>query len=147
MKYSKLIFTFISFVLHVGCGQFSGDPAPGRSPGPPNEFNSIATDYTASTAATTTTSHVHSKYTKQPLNPFTMTVNTANTTDGRSESHFNAAPTNDPFISSRHREHNLKAHGNSPAIHHKQSDRQWKLLSSSKTGTSQLCVLFINHIK
>lgn len=130
----SLVFMFTSFVLNVCGGQFSGDPAPGRSPGPPNEFNSIGADYTTTT--TTTSHHAHAKYTKPPLNPFTATVTNANITDGsHSANRFNEAPTNEPFISSRHREHNLKSHGNSAAIHHKPSDRLGKLLSSSKEGT------------
>lgn len=137
MKCNFLVFMFISFVLNVCCGQFIGDPAPGRSPGPPGESNPMLTDYTTTTT-TTTSHHVHSKYTKQPVNPFITTIiTTTNASDGRSNENirFNEAPTKDPFISSsRHREHNLKSHGNSAVIHHKQSDRVVGKLSSKSPG-------------
>lgn len=129
MECNFLVFMFISFVLNVCYGQFIGDPAPGRSPGPPGESNPISTDYT--TITTTTSHHVHSKYTKQP-----SITTTTNASDGRTESQrFNEAPTNDPFLGSRHREHNLKSHGSSAVVHHKQSDRVGKL--ASKTGKFQ----------
>lgn len=129
MKCNFLVFMFISFVLNVCCGQFIGDPAPGRSPGPPGESSSIQTDYT--TTITTTSHHVHSKYTKQPSNPFK--TSTTNASDSRiTENRLNEASTNEPLISSRRREHNLKSHGNLAITQHKQSDRVEK--SSSKTG-------------
>lgn len=132
MKCNFLVFMFISFVLNVCCGQFIGDPAPGRSPGPPGESNPILTDYT--TTITATSHHVHSKYTKQPLNPFkTPITTTTNTSDSRNtENRPNEASTNEPFMGSRHREHNIKSHGSSAVTHHVQSDRVGK--SSSKTG-------------
>lgn len=135
MKCSSLMFIFTSFVLNVCGGQFSGmsgDPAPGRSPGPPDP-NPMIADYT--TITSTTSHHVQTKYTKQPINPFTTTIltnTTTSTTESRSENHFNEPPTIDPSISSRHREHNLKSHENSAAIHHKQTDRIRNL--SPKTG-------------
>lgn len=127
MKCSLLVFLFTSFVINACSGQLNGDPAPGRSPGPPAVSKPTSTkllsDYTTITA---TTSHIHSKYTPQSNSSIHII-----TDDRRNESIFSESPPplspqNDPFI------HTIKSHGNSATTHYKQIDKVGK--PSSKTG-------------
>lgn len=150
MKLNLLVLMVTSFVLNAWCGQLSGDPAPGRSPGPPesksttsilntNYTTIITTTTTAATAtATATTSHIHLTDTNQPISS-----NVNITDDIQNKSRFSEPPPNDSLVSSRHREHVAKSHGNSATAHHKLIDKLGK--TAIKTGMQSVqMVLLIN---
>lgn len=144
MKFSLLVFVLTSFVLNACCGQFSGDPAPGRSPGPPElrpTTNQLSSDITTIIAATTP--HIHVANTKQ-----TDSSNADTTDDVQNKSRFSEqqqqqqpspqlpplppSSPNDSVVNNRHREHIRKSHGNSAAAHHKLIEKLGK--TASKTG-------------
>lgn len=149
MKFSLLVFVLTLFVLNACCGQLSGDPAPGRSPGPPelrattNQLNS--SHITTITAATTP--YIHIADTKQPDSSNVNTID-----DVQNKSRFSeqeqqqqqqssspqlpssqSSTPNDSVINNRHREHIRKSHGNSAVTHHKLIEKLGK--TASKTGT------------
>lgn len=142
VKFSLLMFVLTSFVLNTCCG-LSGDPAPGRSPGPPElrvTTNQLSSDLTTITAATTP--HIHVADTKQP-----DSFNVDTTDDVQNKSRFSEhqkqsspqlppslppSSPNDSVINNRHREHIRKSHGNSAATHHKLIEKLGK--TASKTG-------------
>lgn len=147
MKFSLLVFVLTLFVLNACCGQLSGDPAPGRSPGPPElrtTTNQLSSDIT--TIIASTTPHIHVADTKQP-----DTTNVDTTDDVQNKSRFSEqqvqqqqqqpsspqlpppSSPNDSVVNNRHREHIRKSHGNAAATHHKLIEKLGK--TASKTGT------------
>lgn len=113
-----------SFVLNSCFGQLSGDPAPGRSPGPPELKSSSGQLASDNTTPTATTSYIPTNF---------------NAND-RSQNHsrFNEPPSqpqppNDSVINSRRREHMAKSHEYSASTHpHKFVDKTMK--TTSKAG-------------
>lgn len=144
MKFSLLVFVLTSVVLNAYCGQLSDDPAPGRSPGPPETWATTIRLNNDITTITANTPHIHVANTKQP--PSSNVDTTAD--DVQSRSRFSESPPtppsspNESIVNSRHREHIRKSHGNSAATHHKLIEKLGK--TASKTGNISL---FAAHSK
>lgn len=144
MKFSLLVYVLTSFVLNACCGQLSGDPAPGRSPGPPESMATTSQLNNDFTTITVTTPKIHIANTMQ-----TFSLNVDTTTDNvQTKSRFSESPLppssipNESIVNSRHREHIRKSHGNSAATHHKLIEKLGK--TTSKTGNISI---FHTHLK
>ncbi|XP_055323439.1 uncharacterized protein LOC129578625 isoform X2 [Sitodiplosis mosellana] len=150
MNFSLLVFVLTAFVLNACCG-LSGDPAPGRSPGPPElkaTTSQLSSDITTITAATTP--HIHVADTKQP-----DSSNVDTTDDVQNKRRFSEqqppppsssspqipplpppSSPNDSVVNNRHREHIRKSHGSSAAAHHKIIEKLEKTASKPATASS-----------
>lgn len=144
MKFSLLVFVLTSFVLNACCGLLSGDPAPGRSPGPP--VPKVTTlQVSDATTIRTIPSNIHQTDTNQ-----SDSLNTDATADEtQHKNQFSAEPPNRSDVNdsnnnmnnsnnNRHTEHFKKPHGNSAATHHK-FDKFGKI--ASKAGKNEQYIL------
>lgn len=151
MKFSLLMFVLTSFVLNACCGLLSGDPAPGRSPGPP--VPKLTTlQVSDATTIRTIPSNIHQSDTNH-----SDSLNTDATNDEtQHKNQFSAEPPNKSDVNDNnnnmnmnmnnmdnsnnngHTEHIKKPHGNSAATHHK-FDKFGKI--ASKAGKNEQCNL------
>lgn len=119
MKFSLLVFVLTSFVLNA-CGLLSGDPAPGRSPGPPDQPFTTLQQNSDVTTIITTTPNIHGT---DPNESFALDTD-ASGDETQHSNRFDAESSNESNINSnnnnnRHTEHTKKPHGNAAATHHK----------------------------
>lgn len=134
MKFSLLIFTLTLFVLNACVGQLSGDPAPGRSPGPPEHkitSSQTVSDYSTITASTL---YAHAKDISQP-NTFNISTN--------EDIRFNEPlQPSDSFKNSRHSEHVSKSHESTASTHHGLIEKAGK--TTSEIGVHVTILLLLN---
>ena len=120
------MFVLTSFVLNACCG-LSGDPAPGRSPGPPETIATTSQLNNDITTITATTPHIHL------VNTFSSNVDT--TDNVQIKNRFSETPQplpipNESVVNSKHRDHNRKSHGNSANTHHKLAEKLGRTVAS-----------------
>lgn len=122
MKFSLLVFVLTSFVLNA-CGLLNGDPAPGRSPGPPDP---IVTTSQQNNDVQSTTSNIY-------LTDYDRSI-ASNFDEIQHKNRHSAEQPNETDITSnsRHTEHTKKPHAANTATTHHKYDKLGK--AASKTG-------------
>lgn len=137
MKFSLLVFVLTSFVINACSGLLSGDPAPGRSPGPPeSKATTFQQSSSVPTIVTTTTSTTANVIHPIDTNQSTSFGTEAADDDTQHKTRFNQEPPIETDINSnshRHTEHIKKTHGNLAVTHHNKFDKLGKI--ASKTGS------------
>lgn len=149
MKYNLLVFVLATLIFNAYGGQLSGDPAPGRSPGPPpqDNFNDNANSINQTNQIILPTAQaINASF--QALNNINEIIqhNTNTNNDNRNNisNRISELTTNEVLINNNKRKefNNIKSHG---IPHHRPTDEQIQKITASTIPSTERAPINTSH--